>query len=149
MKIGLICSSGGHLIELFALKDVLKDYKRFWVTFKSPITKTTLKGEKFYLVDDPRRNTLKFIPLFFESLRLFLKEMPDVIITTGAGVVIPFCLIAKLFGKKLVFIESFARTKEPSITGKFLYSFSDLFLVQWKENLKYYGDNAKYVGPLY
>lgn len=149
MKIGLVCSSGGHLIELFALKDVLEDYKRFWVTFRSPITKTTLKGEKFYLVDDPRRNILRFIPLFFESLRLFLKEMPDVVMTTGAGVAIPFCLIAKLFGKRLVFIESFARTKEPSITGKMLYPFSDLFLVQWKENLKYYGEDAKYVGSLY
>jgi beta-1,4-N-acetylglucosaminyltransferase len=149
MKIGMVCSSGGHLIELMALKEALKKYDKFWVTFKSPITKSTLKGEKFYLVDDPRRNLLKFIPLFFQSLSIFLKEMPDMVMTTGAGVAIPFCLIAKLLGKKLVFIESFARTKTPSMTGKILYPFSDLFLVQWRENLKSYGEDAKYVGPLY
>lgn len=149
MKIALICSSGGHLIELMTLRKVLKKYKKFWITFKSPITKTTLKGEKFYLVDDPRRNILKFIPLFFESLKLFLKEKPDVVITTGAGVVIPFCLVAKLFGKKLIFIESFARIKTPSITGKVLYPFSDLFLIQWKKNLEFYGKRAIYVGPFY
>ena len=149
MKIALVCSSGGHLRELMAVKDAIKGYKHFWVTFKSPITKMTLKGEKFYLVDDPRRNLLKFIPLFFKSLNILLKEKPDVVITTGAGVAIPFYLAAKLFGKKLVFIESFARTEMPSATGRVLYPFADLFLVQWKKNLKYYGENAKYVGPVY
>jgi beta-1,4-N-acetylglucosaminyltransferase len=64
-------------------------------------------------------------------------------------VAIPFCMIAKLFGKKLVFVESFARTETPSITGRVLYPLADLFLVQWRKNLKHYGDKAKYVGQLY
>jgi UDP-N-acetylglucosamine:LPS N-acetylglucosamine transferase len=149
MKIAMVCSSGGHLAELMALKSAVKKYDRFWITFKSPITRKTLKGEKFYLVDDPRRNPIKFIPLFFKSLKFFWKERPDVVITTGAGVAIPFCMIAKMFRKKLIFVESFARTKTPSITGRVLYPMSDLFLVQWRKNREYYGKNAKYVGPLY
>jgi beta-1,4-N-acetylglucosaminyltransferase len=149
MKIVMVCSSGGHLTELMALKAATKGHDRFWVTFKSPITRKTLKGEKLYVVEDPRRNPMNFIPLFFKSLQLFWKERPDVVMTTGAGVAIPFCMIAKLFGKKLVFVESFARTETPSITGRVLYPLADLFLVQWRKNLKHYGDKAKYVGQLY
>jgi UDP-N-acetylglucosamine:LPS N-acetylglucosamine transferase len=100
-------------------------------------------------VEDPRRNPMNFIPLFFKSLRIFLEERPDVVMTTGAGVAIPFCMIAKLFRKKLIFIESFARTETPSITGQVLYPISDLFLVQWRKNLQHYGDKAKYVGLIY
>lgn len=149
MKICMICSSGGHLIELLSLKSSFEEYNRFWVTFRSPITKATLKKKKFYLVTNPRRNILKFILLFFESLRLFMKEKPDVIITTGAGVAIPFCSIAKLFGKKLIYIESFCRTQSPSSTSKILYPISDLFFVQWRHMLDKYGDKAEYHGSVF
>lgn len=149
MKIAFICSSGGHLIELLPLKKALKQYKKFWITFYSPITIATLKNEKIYLVIDPRRNFLKFLVLLFQSLFIFLKEIPDVVITTGAGVVIPFCIMSKIFGKKLIYIESFCRTRSVSLTGKILYYFANLFLVQWEQNLREYGEKAQFTGSIY
>lgn len=149
MKLALICSSGGHLVELLPVGNALKEYNKFWVTFFSEITKKTLIGEKFYFVVDPRRNLLRFLILFLQSLIIFLKEKPDVVITTGAGVAIPFCIISKFFGKKVIFIESLCRTKSPSLTGRILYYFSDLFFVQWESNLKFYGKKAKFVGTLF
>ena len=86
-------------------------------------------------------NTLK-------SLVLVVKEKPDVIITTGVLAMIPLCLIAKLFGKKLVYIESFAKIYSPTETGKFLYKFADRFYVQWKSMKKFY-PNAIYLGGIY
>lgn len=149
MKICLACSSGGHLIELLPLKSAFEEYESFWITFKSPITEKTLKSERFYLVEDPIRNVIKFLKLTLVSFLIFLKEKPDVVITTGAGVAVPFCLISKIFGKKLIYIESFCRTQSPSSTGKILYPISDLFLIQWKHMLDKYGDKAEYHGSVF
>ena len=78
----------------------------------------------------------------------FLREQPDVVISTGALAVIPFCLMAKLFGKKLIFIESFAKVNSGNLTGKFLYHFADRFYVQWESMLKVY-PKAIYRGGIY
>ena len=77
-----------------------------------------------------------------------MKEKPDVVITTGALVAFPICLIAKIFGKHIIYIESFARVNSRSLTGRLLYPISDLFLVQWEEMLKFY-PKAKYVGGIF
>jgi len=149
-KLCFICSSGGHLTELLPLgKKLGKNYKHFWVTFKNPMTENTLENEKYYLVQDPIRNPIIFLKLVLHSMILYLKERPDVVITTGAGMAVPFSLIAKIFGKKLIFIESFCRTNSPSLSGRVLYRFSDKFYVQWEQNLSHYGKKAEYVGPVY
>ena len=79
---------------------------------------------------------------------MFLKERPDVVVSTGALAVIPFCLIAKLFRRKLVFIESFAKVTSGNLTGRFLYRFADRFYVQWESMLKVY-PKAVYRGGIY
>ena len=85
---------------------------------------------------------------FIYSLYIFLKERPDIIISTGALSVIPTFFIGKLFKKKLVFIESFAKIESPTKTGKLLYKFTDVFIVQWSEMKKIY-PNAIYLGSIY
>ena len=91
---------------------------------------------------------MKLAKNFFQSMKIFLREKPDIVISTGADTAIPFCMIAKLFGKKIVFIESFCRIKEPSVSGRIMYKISDLFLVQWKENLKFF-PKAKFAGSVF
>ena len=86
--------------------------------------------------------------MFIEQLIIFLREKPDIILTTGAGLVIPTCLYAKLFRKKIIFIESFARMDDLSKTGKFLYKISDLFIVQWESLTKKY-DKAIFGGGIF
>jgi UDP-N-acetylglucosamine:LPS N-acetylglucosamine transferase len=151
-KVCFICSSGGHLTELLPIGKRLaknRQNKQFWITFRNPMTENTLKNEKYYLVHDPIRNPLIFLKLIFHSLYLFIKERPDVVITTGAGMAVPLSIIAKLVGKKLVFIESFCRTRSPSISGRLLYWFSNKFYVQWEQNLRYYGKKAEFFGSIY
>lgn len=83
-----------------------------------------------------------------KSIIIFLQEKPDIVITTGVLAMIPLCLIAKLFGKKLIYIESFAKVSSPTETGRFLYKFADRFYVQWKPMLQFY-PKAIYLGGIY
>lgn len=84
----------------------------------------------------------------FKSMRLFFKEKPDVVITTGVLAVVPLCLIAKVFKKRLIYIESFAKVSSPTKTGQILYRLADQFYVQWESMLEFY-PNAIYLGGIY
>jgi UDP-N-acetylglucosamine:LPS N-acetylglucosamine transferase len=145
MKIALACSAGGHLTEMQQLEKAYKNHSHFFVTFRREDSREL---ERAHFVADPRRNPLKILKNIAQSLAVFLKERPDIVITTGAGVAVPFCFIAKIFGKRIIYIESFCRVSEPSLTGKLLYPIADLFLVQWEELLAKYGKKAKFLGRL-
>ncbi len=147
MKICLACSAGGHLTELTQLEDAYEGYDSFVVTFRREDTES-LPGKVYYLVD-PKRNPLKIILNFFQALRVVLKERPNVVITTGAGVVVPLCIIAKILGSRIIYIESFARIDSKSLTGVLLYPFADLFFIQWEELLDKYGSKARYGGKVF
>jgi UDP-N-acetylglucosamine:LPS N-acetylglucosamine transferase len=140
-KIAFVASSGGHLEEISRLKGIEKKYDSFLVTEKSDFE---IKNfcEKRYYVPMMNRKQISFFPkfiwLFFRTLAILLKEKPDFIITTGALVAYPFCLLGKLLGIKVVYVESFARVYEPSLTGKLVYNMSDLFMVQWEDMLVKY-----------
>ena len=82
------------------------------------------------------------------NLSAFTEKKPDVVICTGVLAMIPICLISKLMGKKLIYIESFAKVTSPTETGKLLYKFADQFYVQWKPMLKVY-PKAIYLGGIY
>lgn len=146
MKVALACSAGGHLTELLQIKDSVAGSDSFFLTFRREDSKSLPKTGRTHFLIDPKRNPLKFLYNLAQSIRVFVRERPDVVITTGAGVVIPFCYLAKLFRKRIIYLESFCRIKEPSATGRALYPIADLFLVQWPSLLKYYGPKAKYVG---
>ena len=145
MKIALACSAGGHLTELKQLEPAYRNHDTFFVTFKREDTKDI---PHTHFISDPKRNPLALLKTTAQSLLVFLRERPDAILTTGAGVVIPFCLIGKLFGKKIVYIESFCRVEEPSFTGKIMYRIADSFFVQWETLLGRYGPKARYEGRL-
>ena len=140
-KIAFVASSGGHLEEISRLKEIEGMYDCFLVTEKSDfIIRDFCK--KRYLVPMMNRKQITFFPkfiwLFFRTLTILLKEKPDFIITTGALVAYPFCVVGKLLGIKVVYVESFARVNEPSLTGKLVYKMSDLFMVQWEDMLEKY-----------
>lgn len=146
MKICLACSGGGHLTQILQLKEIYKNYDYFFITFRRIDTENL---ENAYYVEDPKRNPLKMAENFFQSLIILLKEKPDVVITTGAGVAVLPSYIAKMLGAKIIYIESFSRTENPSLTGRLLYPIADVFLVQWKKLLEKYGPKAKYEGSVF
>lgn len=131
---------------MMQIKEAFEGYDNFLVTFLREDTKN-LKGA--YYIDDPKRNPLKLLKNFLQAARIVLKEKPDVIITTGAGVVVPLCYIGKLMGSRVIFIESFARIDSKSFSGVVIYPIADLFFVQWKGLLKKYGKKAQYGGTVF
>jgi UDP-N-acetylglucosamine:LPS N-acetylglucosamine transferase len=130
------------------LEEFYRDKRHFFLTFRRPNSEELSKKEKTYFVVDPKRNPLKLLVNFWQSTGVFFSEKPDVVLTTGAGVAFPIALIAKIFGKKVIYIESFCRITEPSLSGKLFYHISDLFLVQWPEMKKYFR-KAEYYGGVF
>lgn len=147
MKICIPVNSGGHLTQALELAKSLKGHKIFFVTFYHERLEKYKSNYKFYYISDPGRNILKLFLLFIKSIGIFRKERPQAFITTGANVSIPFFILGKLLGKKLVYIESVSRVKKPSLSGRILYKIVALFFVQWESQKENYPD-AIYAGRL-
>ena len=121
------------------LKDFWKDKDRFWVTFDKEDARSILKNEKVISCYYPtNRNIKNLIKNTFLAIRVLLKEKPDLIISSGAAVAVPFFYIGKILGAKLIYIEVFDRIDKPTVTGKLVYPIADKFIVQWEEQKKVY-----------
>jgi len=145
-KIGLICSPGGHLVEVLQLLEAFEGYPIFFLTYKE---KATLNRKNTYWIMNFARNPLYLIVGMLKILLIFLKEKPKVLFSTGAEIAIPSFYIGKfLFRTKLIYLECSAQVYSPSLTGRYVYPITDLFLVQWEPLLRQYGPKARYVGGL-
>ena len=151
LRVCFAASSGGHLSELMMLSPLMDQYDSFVVTEKTGY-KAVPEGMRCYRVFQVNRREWSCIPRMmanaFCSLKIHLKERPDVVICTGVLATVPLCLLCKLFGKKLVFIESYAKVKTPTRTGKLLYPFADRFYIQWPELKEFYPE-AVFIGGIY
>ena len=139
-KLCFMASSGGHFEQIRMMRPLMEKYPSFVMTEKT-----------YYLHQVNRMEPISYLWQLgnaFRSLWVFWKEKPDVVITTGVLAVIPMCLICKLAGKKLIYIESFAKISSPTMTGSFLHRFADRFYVQWEPMLEFYPD-AIYLGGIY
>ena len=157
-KVLFISSTGGHLDELLQLKSMFNDYDYHIITEKQK-SNLSLKDKypnrvNFLLYGSYTTLLNKIIYPFrllynsFKSLILYFKIKPQYIITTGAHTAGPMCLIGHLFGSKIIYIETFANSKTKSKTGRIVYKFADLFIVQWESMLELY-PNAKYGGWIF
>lgn len=147
IKVCLVSSHGGHLHELSEAVQGLA-YKTYWVTYKNENTQRSLHNQPHYFILDPCTSKIKYAINAVQSLYHLIKERPLVIISTGAGIAIPTILLGKfIFRSKIIYIESAACVVQPSRSGRFLYKYADLFLIQWTTMQRYY-PNAKYTGIL-
>jgi len=134
MKICLVCSSGGHLYELYRLRGAYKEHDIFWVTFPGRDTRVILRDERVIHGRSPTNRSFKnFIRNFLLASRILKREKPDAIISTGAGICVPFFLMGRLKGIRTIYVESMARIESLSLTGRLVYNLADDFLVQWPE----------------
>jgi len=139
LKVCLVGSSGGHLTHLYMLKPFWQDKERFWVTFDKEDARDLLRDEKMYSCFYPTNRSLKALILNTKlAIEVLKKEKPDLIISSGAAVAVPFFYLGKLFGAKLIYCEVFDRIDKPTITGKLVYPIVDKFVVQWEEMKKVY-----------
>jgi len=128
-----------------ALKPVYERYKHFYVLNDRVLLPKDMEG-KTYFIRHSERDWLFFVNLW-EAWRILCRERPKLILSTGAGPVVPFAIVAKLFRIPTLFVETFTRVKKPSLTGRVMYWLADCFFYQWDE-LKKYFPKGKYGGSL-
>ncbi|MDD6790459.1 MAG: UDP-N-acetylglucosamine--LPS N-acetylglucosamine transferase [Lachnospira sp.] len=139
MKVCLVGSSGGHLTHLYMLKPFWKNKERFWVTFDKEDARSLLQGEKVYPCYYPTNRSVKALLINTRlAWKVLRKERPDLIISSGAAVAVPFFWIGKLFGAKTIYIEVYDRVNKPTVTGRLVYPVTDRFIVEWDEMKKVY-----------
>lgn len=149
MKICLVGSSGGHLTHLKMIQPIWENNDRFWVTFDKPDANSLLKSEKKYNCFYPtNRNIKNLIKNSLLAWKILKKEKPDLIISSGAAVAIPFFYIGKFLRIKTIYIEVFDRINTPTVTGKIVYPVTDIFVVQWDEMKKVY-PKAQVLGGIF
>lgn len=150
-KICFAASTGGHFEQLMMLRPLMNKYDSIIVTEKSQYSVENKDTKTYYLSQVNRKEKtflFRMIVNSIKTIKILLIENPDIIISTGALATIPLCLFGKLFRKKIIFIESFAKINSPTLTGKLVYKFADQFYVQWEEMRKIY-PNAIYKGGIY
>jgi len=145
MKTCIVSSCGGHLTEVRALKTVYECYEHFYVLNDQIVLPKDMEG-KTYFIRHSERDWLFFVNLW-EAWCILRKERPNLILSTGAGLVVPFALIGKLFQIPIIFVEISAQVTEPSLSGRIMYYIVDIFFYQW-EALEHYFPKGVYEGLL-
>ncbi|MGB8452072.1 MAG: PssD/Cps14F family polysaccharide biosynthesis glycosyltransferase [Anaerocolumna sp.] len=150
-KICFAASSGGHFEQLMMLKPMMDKYDSFIMTEKTKYVIEVQGKRIYYLKQVNRKEKLFLLRMVINTLIsfvIFIKERPDILICTGALAMIPICIIMKFSGKRLIYIESFAKVTTPTETGKLIYKFADQFYVQWESMLNIY-PKAIFKGGIY
>ena len=154
-KVLFIPSTGGHLDELLQLEPLFEKYDYHIITEKDKTNeylKDKYKEKVDFLPYGTRAKLFSYIFIYFylclKTIALYIKIRPKVIVTTGTHTAGPMCYLGKIFGSKIIYIETFANTNKKTATGKLIYPIADLFIVQWEEMLKLY-PKAVYGGSIY
>jgi beta-1,4-N-acetylglucosaminyltransferase len=138
-KVLLVASNGGHLLQLLQLTDLWPQERRHWVTFQKSDAVSLLADERVTWAHHPTNRSLpNLIRNLGLALRMVRRGKMQAIVTTGAGVAVPFAIAGRLLGVNVVYIESMARITSPSLTGRLIYPFADTFIVQWPELLRFF-----------
>jgi len=146
-RILLVACPGGHLVQMLALKPAWDDLECRWVTLEAADTRFLLNPESRVFAYGP---TARNIPNFFRNLRLawttIRRYKPHVILSTGAALAVPFFVVGRLLGVRLVYVESFTRVNRLALSGRLVYPLTDAFFVQWPTSSR--RRRAIYVGSV-
>jgi beta-1,4-N-acetylglucosaminyltransferase len=145
----LVASPGGHLYQLVALGDAWRTFSHAWVTLERSDTRSLLEDERVFYAHGPTdRNIVNLLRNLVLAWRLLRTIRPAVILTTGAALAVPFAWIGRLFGASIVYVESFTRIDQPSLSYRLVAPVADRMYVQWPE-LADAMPNARYVGSVF
>jgi UDP-N-acetylglucosamine:LPS N-acetylglucosamine transferase len=139
MKVALVCSSGGHLAQLYRLEPWWREHDRVWITFDTADATSLLARERVVWAHHP---TTRNLPNAWRNLwlarRVLRAERPDVVVSDGAGIAVPFFLAARALGIRTVFVEVVDRVDTRTVTGSLVYPLTDLFVAQWADQVRLY-----------
>ena len=148
-RVMFVCSSGGHLAQVMQLRPWWEDRERVFVTFDKPDAVSQLEGERMIAGHHPTtRNIPNLLRNLLLAVRVLRAERPDVIFSNGAGLGVPFMWLGHLMGSRTVFFEVYDRIATPTMTARLVAPVTDLFLVQWPEQLTF-DRHAVLAGPVY
>lgn len=146
MKICIVSSCGGHLTEVRALRSAYDSYEHFYVLNDKALLPPDMTGRTYFITHAER--DWRVLKNFWEAIRILARERPAVILSTGAGPVVPFAVLGRLFfGVRVVFVETFTRVERPSLTARIMYWVAHDFFFQ-REQLRRHFPRGKYGGGL-
>lgn len=147
-KFALVGSSGGHLIQLLATRPLFESSDRFWVCFDKQDARSLLDGEVAYWGHFPtNRHVGNLLRNTIDAVRILRRERPDVVMSTGAALAIPYFALGRLFGCVCVYIEVYDRIDSPTVTGRICHRLAHIFGLQWEEQARFY-KRGRVIGPL-
>lgn len=144
MKICIVSSVGGHLREVLQLLPALAGHEVFYIL--NDQTSVALEGRVYRIAHAER--DWRVLWNFYEAGRILRRERPGVILSAGAGPAVPVAMVGKALGARVVFVESFAAVRRPTLTGRIMYRVADDFFYQW-ESLRAYYPRGRYEGPIF
>ena len=148
MKLLLVCSSGGHLQEMLALAPAWQELDPTWVTLRGEDTEYLLRSSQVVWAYGPtNRSLVNLVRNLGVALRTLRRVDPDVVLSTGAALAVPFFAVARLTGRRTVYVESYTRREALSLSGRMVYPLADVFFVQWPE-LAARRSRARYAGSV-
>ena len=146
MKVCVVSSCGGHLTEVRCLRPAYEAYDYFYVLNDKAILPADMEDRTYFIAHSER--DWKSLLNLWEAFQILRKEKPDVILSMGAGPVVPFAIVGRLlFRTRVVFVETFTRVDYPSMTGRIMYRLSHEFYYQGRR-LERFFPGGKYVGGL-
>jgi UDP-N-acetylglucosamine:LPS N-acetylglucosamine transferase len=145
----LVCSTGGHLAQMCALRETWEPFARAWVTFDKSDARSLLQGERVVYAFGPTNRSVKnLVRNLVLAVRLLRRLRPRVVLSTGAGVAVPFAWAGRLFGARVVYVESFTRIDGPSLSCRLIAPVADRVYAQWPELPRVF-PRARYVGNVF
>lgn len=147
MRVLLAASTGGHLAQLLALSAWWLQHDRLWVTFdKGGAVQSLVEEDVVWAYHPTTRHLGNALRNFLLARRVLRDFQPDLVVSTGAGVAVPFFVAARFAGVRTLFIEVVDRVASRTLTGRLVYPFADEFVVQWAVQRHLYPD-ARVIGP--
>jgi beta-1,4-N-acetylglucosaminyltransferase len=134
----LVCTAGGHLLQLWSLRESWSTYDHAWVvgSHGGGDAESILGGERVYYAHSPAaRSPWKAARNLLLAWRLIGRLRPQVLVTTGAAVAVPFAWVARLRGTRVAYVETLARAERPSLSCRMAAPVADRVYVQWPELL--------------
>jgi UDP-N-acetylglucosamine:LPS N-acetylglucosamine transferase len=145
----LVCSTGGHLLQLVGLADAWSEVSRLWVTFDKSDAGSLLREEQVVFAYGPTNRSLTNLARnLWLAWRLVRTVRPKVVISTGAGVAVPFAWVGRLIGARVVYVESLTRIEKPSLSCRLIAPVASRIYAQWPE-LAEAMPRARYVGSIF
>ena len=149
MDVLLVCSSGGHLLQLIALRDSWDRLSRVWVTDDMPDTHSVLEDERVLFAHGPTAPNVKtMLRNIVLALRTIRELRPAAVLTSGAAIAVPFAWVARAFGVPVVYVESVTRVHRPSLAARLVAPVASRVYAQWPDLVPALR-GARYVGSVF